>query len=230
MKKQRQNVNKEISKTLLKIQPIKLNRFTTLPVALDSLLNRRFTLLNPNLWADKNDSFSMEHYKIAKGLRSILGLCFSRTSETFHHWKIFADGMSGVCIELNYKKFINSLQLDPRFRYGNVAYKIFLSVDQPPLEVDEIPFAKRYASHDESEFRIIFEDRNAQPDFIHLKFDIKSIQKITLSPWIPKQIFGSVKNLLNSIPGCETIKINSSSLIESENWKKFIAKSESELL
>src|SRR5438045_1515201 len=77
----------------------KLNRYTTLPIALDMLAKKRITLLSPDTWEDRNDAYYL--YQQELRFRSVLAICFSMTSETFHHWRIFSHGVSGVCIEFD---------------------------------------------------------------------------------------------------------------------------------
>jgi hypothetical protein len=40
-----------------------LRRYTTLPVLLDLLREKRLTLVSPTSWPDRNDSFYLEQHK-----------------------------------------------------------------------------------------------------------------------------------------------------------------------
>jgi hypothetical protein len=57
-----------------------LRRYTNL------LKEQKITLLDPESWEDKNDSHFMSLYRKKKSLKSVLALCFTQASETFHHW------------------------------------------------------------------------------------------------------------------------------------------------
>jgi hypothetical protein len=94
---------------MMKTELKKLNRFTTLPVLLDLLKRKRLVLLNPATWEDKNDSEILKEYKRRKNLPNLFALCFSYGDETIHHWKTFADGISGCCIEFDAPKLIAAL-------------------------------------------------------------------------------------------------------------------------
>ena len=48
-----------------KTAPI-LNRYTSLPIALDILVRHRVTLLSPETWEDRNDAFYLERYREEK--------------------------------------------------------------------------------------------------------------------------------------------------------------------
>src|SRR5438128_11688414 len=75
-----------------------LRRYTNLPALIYLLRERQLTLLDPASWDDKNDSHYLALYRDRKKLPSVLALCFSETNETYHHWRVFSDGPSGVCI------------------------------------------------------------------------------------------------------------------------------------
>jgi len=74
-----------------------LRRYTSLPVLIDMLAERRLTLVDPGQWSDKNDTAYLAAYKEAKKLKCLVALCFTATSETFHHWNVFSPGPGGVC-------------------------------------------------------------------------------------------------------------------------------------
>lgn len=60
-------------------------RYTDLPSLIQILMNRELTLLDPSSWDDKNDSYFISTYKEKKQLQSVLALCFTKKSETYHH-------------------------------------------------------------------------------------------------------------------------------------------------
>lgn len=74
-----------------------LRRYTDLPFLFDYLRTRELALLSPKSWVDKNDSYFVEQYAKAKGFQSTYALCLAEAPETYHHWKVFTTGSSGVC-------------------------------------------------------------------------------------------------------------------------------------
>ena len=87
-----------------------LNRYTTLPILLDMLQQKHITLLSPETWEDWNDAYYLEQYRQASKLHSVLAVCFSACGETFHHWRVFSSGLSGVCIEFDKELYYVALR------------------------------------------------------------------------------------------------------------------------
>jgi hypothetical protein len=46
----------------------------------------------------QNDSYFLRLYREQQRLKSVLALCFTEATETYHHWRVFAPGPSGVCV------------------------------------------------------------------------------------------------------------------------------------
>src|SRR6266702_4473708 len=78
-----------------------LRRYTELPSLIHILKYQQLTLLNPSSWDDKNDSYFLSLYREKCALKSVLALCFTVANETYHHWRVFAPGSAGVCIQLD---------------------------------------------------------------------------------------------------------------------------------
>lgn len=199
-----------------------LNRYTSLPVALDILVRRRITLLSPQTWEDRNDAFYLERYREEKGLRTLVAICFSTRRETFHHWKVFSGGSSGVCIEFNKNRFLKAFTSSRGFRYGEMDYQLIKNVKSNRPAVERWPFLKRKAFKDEREFRILYENGATSERVKHVGIDLGTINKVTLSPWLADAVAESVRVLIKTIEGCERLEVNRSSLIDNAGWKKAI--------
>src|SRR5262245_9904199 len=141
-------------------RPTILCRYTTLPVVLDSLLHKRITLLSPESWEDRNDAYSLERYKARMGYSTVLAICFTERAETFHHWRIFSGGSSGVCVEFDKRKLLRSISGDTAFRSGRVEYQWAYSLERAPPLLGKLPFLKHKAFEDEGEFRIVYESKS----------------------------------------------------------------------
>ena len=100
-----------------------LNRFTSLPILLDMLSRKCITLLEPTSWEDKNDAFYLEEYKKEKKLKTLLAYCFSAKRETYHHWRVFSNGPSGVCVEFDREKLRSSIKKVQGTKIRRVVYK-----------------------------------------------------------------------------------------------------------
>jgi hypothetical protein len=203
-----------------------LNRYTTLPVLLDMLAHKKILLLNPTTWEDRNDSHYLERYKADKKLKTLLALCFSIKRETFHHWKIFASGSAGVCVEFDKEQLLNPITAQPGFRLSKVDYLYIKEVKKSRPAVENWPFIKRKPFKDEGEFRIIYESKTAEEPTKEVSIQVNCIRKVTLSPWMPTSVASTVKTIISQIDGCEKLKVKPSSLLETNEWKAAI-KSES---
>ena len=114
-----------------------LNRYTSLPIALDILVQRRVTLLSPETWEDRNDAFYLERYREVKKLKTLVAICFSARGETFHHWKVFSSGSSGVCIEFDKNLLLQAFPSSSGFRYGQIEYRLVRTVNKKRPEIEK---------------------------------------------------------------------------------------------
>lgn len=201
----------------------KLNRYTTLPIALDMLTKKRITLLSPKTWEDWNDAYYLERYRQELRFESVLAICFSMSSETFHHWRIFSHGASGVCIEFDRAMLLQSIQGAAGFRSSEVIYRYIAHHGGNRPDIKRWPFMKRYAFRAEEEYRIIYESNKESLPVKHVDIDLSAIRMVTLSPWLPESVADSVVDLIKSIDGCGPLNVNRSSLIDNTTWRKWIA-------
>lgn len=200
--------------------PRRLRRYTNLPVLLDMLANQKITLLDPASWEDRNDAFFIERYKELQRLETVLALCFSTKGDTFHHWKVFANEVGGVCIEFNTQKFLEDIGRNKGIKYGVVDYQLARNLKKNPPRKDRLPFIKRKHYVDEGEFRIIFESESTKHKVKQFDLDVSYIERITLSPWVPGQVSNTVKRIIKNMPGCNDIQLIKTGAIEHSDWRK----------
>jgi len=199
----------------------KLNRYTTLPVLLDLLERQRLVLLDPKSWEDRNDSLVMREYKKRRRVKRLFALCFSYGDETIHQWKAFADGVSGCCIEFDGKELIARLKQVSGVRYGLVHYRKLNDLDDEAIEVEKMPFTKRWPYRCEDEFRVIWEGA-CDEAFFEFPIDLRLIRKVTLNQRMPPQVFETVKGLLRRTFRKPEKRISHSTLYENARWlRKF---------
>lgn len=196
-----------------------LNRYTSLPVLLDILARRQITLLSPDSWEDKNDTFFVNEYKKRKELNTVLGVCFSSVRETFHHWKVFAPGSSGVCIEFSRRRILEKVKASDGFLGGNVKYHLISDFNTSEYTANDLPFIKRKPYNDEQEYRILYTHKTDDLTSIGLKIELSWIHKVTLSPNLPEPLFNSVKDVIENA-GFSGLRISPSTLLENERWKE----------
>jgi Protein of unknown function (DUF2971) len=196
-----------------------LRRYTDLPALIYLLNERKITLLDPASWDDKNDSHYLRLYKEKNNLKTVLALCFSQASETYHHWRVFANGSSGVCISFHRSNLLQAIQKQPGVRSDAVRYLKLTQIRNQVLAPKDLPFLKRWAFQHEEEFRVILESSSEKLSKIDVTIPLTCIDRITLSPWVHHDLSDHVKRILRSIQGCRDLKIVRSTLISNEEWK-----------
>ncbi|HZC81816.1 MAG TPA: hypothetical protein VE222_08890 [Nitrospiraceae bacterium] len=198
----------------------KLRRYTSIPALIYLLTNRVITLLDPTSWDDVNDSHYLAAYKRRKRLQRVLVLCFSQGRETYHHWRVFAHGSSGVCIRLHRAEFLDAVVKTPGIVANPVKYRKLPEKKTPKPPLEDLPFLKRYAFEPEEEFRLVWGSEQAGDPKLDIPFELRAIAQISLSPWMPEPLVKDVKTILHRIEQCGAIKIVRSTLINNERWKK----------
>ena len=194
----------------------KLSRYTTLPFLLDYLERKKLVLLDPSMWEDKNDSLIIENYKLKTKYKKVLALCFSYKNETIHHWKTFANGPSGCCIEFNGKKLINIFKQNENLRHGVIRYKKIKDLYKSFTALNKIPFRKRVPYSTEGEYRLIWE--SFTDDKFEIDVPIEIITRITFSQHIPVPVFETLRILLQNRYGVPSDKIRRSTIYENKRW------------
>lgn len=196
-------------------------RYTNLAATIHMLRSREITLLSPGTWDDRNDAYFMAEYKRRKNLKSLFALCFANCAETYHHWRVFSHGSDGVRIEFDKELLMKAFVDDDHIIAHDVRYKKLdeLKVDTR-FAINDLPFLKRQGFRDENEFRVIYQNETRVLFTKSFAFDVASIRRITLSPWIVKSLSVSVIANLRQIKGCENLKIYRSTLVDSEQWQR----------
>lgn len=202
-----------------------LRRYTELPYLIDYLSTGELFLPSPKTWDDRNDSYYLEQYAKIENLNDTYALCLTEAAETYHHWKVFSSGSSGVCIVFNKEKLIEIANKNSELQIRPVKYKTIKEMREYNIPKNDLPFLKRYPYRDECEYRL-FATPSKEVKGGGYRFVVPktTILQISLSPWLPKSVVGHVKSLLKSIRGCSGIKIYGSTLVENEEWKKFSGK------
>ena len=198
-----------------------LRRYTELPFLIDYLETKEIALLNPKSWDDRNDSYYLQQYGVTTGQSSIYSLCLTETNETYHHWRVFSHGASGVCIEFHKGIFIDHVGRIDGLRAEPVSYRTLDEMRSTPPKTEELPFLKRYAFGDEMEFRLFVARNDAKSSTFRVSIGLDAISRIMLSTWLPKEVAKQARSALRSIRGCGKLKIYRSTLVENEAWKSF---------
>jgi len=197
--------------------PRHLDRYTSLPVLLDMLKNKRLVLLSPASWEDKNDSEVMLEYQRRRGVGKILAVCFCQGDETIHSWRTFADGISGCRIRFNAEELIPKVSRHVGVRFGSVKYKKIRQLKRRQIPVSEMPFIKRWPYRCEEEYRVVWEG-DTEEDHYDIPIDLQSIQNITISQKMPYQVYVTIKNYLRQAFKDPEKRISRSTLYRNDLW------------
>lgn len=205
--------------------PSILRRYTSLPALIYILSQKKLTLLNPETWDDQNDVYYLKKYKEKKSLKTLLALCLTETNETYHHWKVFADGHSGVRIDFKKDRLLYHLNnvkgvYTGSMKYGLVKQQKELAASGQ-IKVKDLPFTKRWSFGDEKEFRILYESQDEEKASFDVTIELSCIEMIELSPWLPTALFEVVKEMLLKIDDCKDMRIRRSTVVGHEKWQSY---------
>lgn len=197
---------------------IYLRRYTDLPSLIHILTTKKITLLDPKSWDDKNDYYFMSLYKKALELETLLALCFSEAPERYHHWKVFSHGPSGVCIYFKKDKLLKSIENTPGTEHRGIKYLSLEKARGFEFQKKDLPFIKRLGYRHEKEYRVIYSSNLKSLDCFDIDINLDSIAKITLSPWLQKNLVQSTRKVIKSVQGCSDLKVVRSTLISNSEW------------
>lgn len=196
-----------------------LRRYTDLPSAINIIRRKQITLLSPSTWDDLNDRNIMEAYKRSQGMKAVLALCFAECLETYHHWKVFTPGTSGVCIEFHREELIKALP--ESICYSPMIYKSISRLNSDEIDVHDLPFLKRIGFADEKEFRIVFTSMYRQYLTKNIPIPLSAINRVIINPWLHRRLFGPVAEMFCNLAKDDDFSVTRSVLIDSPAWRHF---------
>lgn len=195
-----------------------LRRYTSLPVLIDMLVRNRLTIIGYDHWIDANDRRALELYKGKLRYGFVGAMCLTMAPETFHHWQIFAQGESGVCVVLDRPALERRLAGRPNFIAGAVEYVQLNAIDAiDAADIHRLPFLKRYGFRDEREYRLLgFAPDVGDSLSVELTPDL--IRRVTFSPATHPRIVDSLRTALRALPGWSGLRVGRSSLTANDTW------------
>ncbi|MER9764346.1 DUF2971 domain-containing protein [Mesorhizobium sp. M0138] len=198
-----------------------LRCYTNLASALHILHNRCLTLLSPDTWDDRNDSYFMSEYKRIKDVKTVLAICIADREETYHHWQVFSRGADGVCIEFDRDELLAAFDNAGGVTHRYVNYELVANANSmQEVDLEILPFTKRWPYGDEKEYRAVYVDADVEMPAFPVPIALSAIKRINLSPWLAPALAEPVKKTLKSISGCSGLRIYRSTLIDNKPWQK----------
>ena len=202
-----------------------LFRFTSFGSLLRLLETKSLTFSDPANWADRNDIHVLNEYGTRMKYQTVRALCFTQASETFHHWRVFAEGPDGVCIVFHRERLLSEIELNPHVRHEPVVYRQMKHLPKDPPSLADLPFQKRWPYRDELEYRAIFElpAKTKLARCALIKGDC--ILEVKFSPWLKTAMVKQRRERLRCIEGWKNFKIYPTTILENEAWKKWCSRS-----
>ena len=202
------------------MNPDHLRRYTDLAAAIRMLKTRSITLLSPSSWDDKNDKNLMAAYQRHIQHKTVLALCFAEAAETYHHWKVFCPGKDGICIVFEKARLISALP-KAELQHSLVRYYTLKKLREHEPTPERVPFSKRAAYRDEKEFRLLFSCADQELKSKDFEFPVAAIGRVIVNPWLADPLVDTVREVINTIPGFETLDVLQSRVTDGPAWKAF---------
>lgn len=202
-----------------------LRRYTDLASLLDMLRRRAITLLRPDTWDDRNDRLMMKTYADYFEFETLLAVCLTSRGETYHHWKVFTDKSSGVCIHFRRDEFQQAMRT-AGVKVKKVKYLKLEELVAEDHPIETLPFLKRFGYGDEGEYRAVYQNKAAENRLKQVQIDLNIIERISLNPWMPAPVFKSVLATIEAQCQGATFTVSHSSLIDSRRWRQFASEYE----
>lgn len=209
-----------------------LRRYTNLADAIHILKTRKMALRDPRGWDDKNDAHYMEVFRKRMNAKAVRALCFTSSEETYHHWRIYASGYDGVCFVLKHEEFVDRASRSlPGLQAQFVQYEYVTNLQGRTIAPSSLPFLKRKAFSGEDEFRFVFCDcsttdatnvkGNGGADTPLIAFDVATIDRIVLSPWLHSSLVSTMRETLRDLAGVTKLRVDKSKLVDYKRWRNF---------
>lgn len=197
-------------------------RYTELPFLLQYLQTKQLMLLSSGTWDDRNDAYYLDLYTKRMQQGTTLALCMTQAPETYHHWKIFSSGSSGVLIEFNLEKLISYAAKESSIRHGRVRYRSLNEIRRSAPQLEDLPFTKRIGFQDEQEYRLLVSDPDPLKILQPIDVPLAAVDRLIFGPWLPKIVTDAVKKTIREIPGCSKLKMYQSNLTDNMQWKAVV--------
>jgi hypothetical protein len=110
-------------------------------------------------------------------------------------WVLFSSQFRNVSARAHIKKLIALLDTLKGVRFGRVDYLRLKDLKIGEIDVEKIPFTKRWPYRCEEEFRIIWESDTTKLSY-EIEIDLQTISKITISQRMPEHIYLTIRDYL----------------------------------
>jgi hypothetical protein len=196
-----------------------IKRYTRLSHAFDMLRRKKLVLPEPSTWDDINDQEFVRLYCEHIDAKSVFALCCTMGAERYHHWRVFTEGSTGICLEFKRRPLQAALN---RMQGVTAAPVKYVKMDElnrsNGYRARDLPFIKRIGFSDEREWRILVTNDDAG-DLFEIPFEIDWVHRVVLNPWMPKDIAEETRRIIRPLLA-KGVSIQSSFLTNSPRWKR----------
>ncbi len=206
---------------------IAIRRYTDLSALIYMLVHNEIPILGYGSWDDVNDRKSMSIWQSTLQYGFAGAICLTEAAETFHHWKVFASGPTGVSIIFDKDRLIEAFSghglfgSNGHFLWGNMQYVAMNDLKNVDAsDIHRLPFIKRVGFRDEREFRVVGYTLDRNVSLMHVPLDQSVIKEVTFSPFMHPTLVQSCKIALRSIDGWSKLKMGHSKLTDNQTWQK----------
>jgi hypothetical protein len=162
----------------------------------------------------------MELYRLESGAGSVLALCCTRATETYHHWRVFTDGNDGVCVEFFRRPFEAALKAMGDVEARPVSYLRVKDLEEfTALDVARLPFIKRLGFKDEREWRVIAHTSDVAVEALPIGIELNWVNRIVTNPWMPPGLVDNLREIVHRLDDCGGVRVEPSRLTNSRRWK-----------
>lgn len=201
---------------------VPLYRYTSFASAIDILKTGCLTLLSPHTWDDRNDCHFIDSYLERTGHNSAFALCFTKASETSHHWASFARSGDGVRLKFDRKLLEKDIFQTEGVVLRDVSYHTVNGVRALKTRVEEWPFAKRYPYRGEEETRLFYSCSDEDISVVKVPISDGTLKEFVLSPNLPEALKQGMVELVRHASSFSSLRVFRSTLFENERWMKTI--------
>jgi len=199
-----------------------LVRYTNIAFLLEYLHTKKLNLVSPETWRDRNDVYFMNLYRELQGGGKNFALCFTQGVEAHHFWDISAEGVGGVAIEFDGDSLLEAASGAGVIGRAVKYEKIQELRGGEDLNIEDLPFTKRFPFKDENEFRLFFWTKDSEickrPTY-SFSVPFHCVTQIRLSPTLPDSVKSSIKDVIRHLAGNHSFKINKSTLLENPQFQ-----------
>jgi len=172
-------------------------------------------------WDDMNDRFMLDLYQRKTGSKP-WPICFTRSHETYHHWRIYAYEDDGLCIEFD-EKTVKKYTTEQGYLFRAVSYHTIERAQKEERIADnDIPFIKRHAFKPEGEMRVIASSPPNDNSHPHLELPLDAVSRIIFGPNIQTNDCKALTKKIRSFNNTSHIELVPTKLLNHNRFQSII--------